>query len=265
MGPLGQGVVSAVAGAAAVRVSRRLLERWQPGGRQRWERTNHAGATVTLLEGPALVLGAATAGMTSLPARAAVVAAGGLGLLDDLIGTTQRKGLKGHLGALRRGVVTTGSVKVLGLGATGALTAIALDRHTGIDRSTFAAAGTIAGSANLANLFDLRPGRALKVCLLVAAPLAVTGSVSAAVTVGVSVAALPEDLAGTAMMGDTGANALGALVGVALAEHLPGRGRWTALGVVTALTLASERVSFSRIIDATPSLRRLDAWGRPAG
>src|SRR5699024_484522 len=63
---------------------------------------------------------------------------------------------------------------------------------------TVAGAGVIAGSANLANLFDLRPGRALKVGVLTAVPLILRreGSPAAAVTLGSCLALLPEDLAG---------------------------------------------------------------------
>ena len=65
------------------------------------------------------------------------------------------------------------------------------------------------------------------------------------------------------MLGDTGANPLGATVGLAAAQALGPRGRLVALAVVTALTLASEKVSFTRVIESTPVLRELDRWGRP--
>jgi UDP-N-acetylmuramyl pentapeptide phosphotransferase/UDP-N-acetylglucosamine-1-phosphate transferase len=66
------------------------------------------------------------------------------------------------------------------------------------------------------------------------------------------------------MLGDTGANAAGALLGTALLEGTGRRGRVAALAVLAGLTLASERVSFTRVIEATPVLREIDAWGRPA-
>ena len=64
------------------------------------------------------------------------------------------------------------------------------------------------------------------------------------------------------MLGDTGANSAGALLGAALVQRSGRRGRWAALGVLAALTLASEKVSFTKVIESTPVLRELDAWGR---
>ena len=52
-------VSGAVAGVTAA-VALRLLRDRPPGGAQVWDRTNHAGRTVTLLEGPAYAVGAAT-------------------------------------------------------------------------------------------------------------------------------------------------------------------------------------------------------------
>ena len=66
------------------------------------------------------------------------------------------------------------------------------------------------------------------------------------------------------MLGDTGANAAGALLGTALLDGTGRRGRLAALAVLAGLTLASERVSFTRVIESTPVLREIDAWGRPA-
>jgi hypothetical protein len=197
------------------------------------------------------------------------VGSGAFGALDDLAGDGASKGLKGHLGAAAHGKVTTGLVKIVGIGATGLVAAALADR----DRDDVAALDTlvggavVAGAANLANLLDLRPGRALKVTVLASLPLLLGGGAAApraAAAAGAALGVLRPDLAGTAMLGDTGANAAGALVGTALLGSTGRRGRVAALVVLAGLTLASEQVSFTRVIESTPGLRELDAWGRPA-
>ena len=251
-----------------------LLKRHPPGGSHGWARTNYAGSPVTLLEGPALVAGAvagALAGGGGAPAAVAGLGAGAFGALDDhLVGESVRKGLRGHLAAASRGEVTTGAIKILGLGATGLLTAWIIDRSRSRTRpiTTLIGGAVIAGSANIINLLDLRPGRALKVVLLLSGPLvAVVGgtpasSAAAGAAAGAAIASLPEDLAGRSMLGDTGANSAGALLGTALVARTGLAGRLLALAVVTALTLASERFSFTTVIESTPGLRELDALGR---
>ena len=263
-----------------------------PGGVERWTRTNHAGHPVTLFEGPAYAVGAvvaALAGCAGVPAAVAGLGAGGFGALDDLFGAGSSKGLRGHLAAARRGEVTTGAVKVAGLGATGLLTAWLVDRSGGRTQSleqtelpeqiqsceqiqamtTLVGGAVIAGSANMANLLDLRPGRALKVVLLLAAPLIAGGRgnplsiATAGAAAGAAMGVLPGDLAGRSMLGDTGANSAGALLGTALVGRTGLGGRLFALAVVTVLTLASEKVSFTKVIESTPGLRELDALGRP--
>lgn len=237
-----------------------------PGGRERWARTNHAGAPVSLVEGVALAVGTATALLPVRPAVAgAVVLAGVAGALDDLVDDGAARGLGGHLRALRRGRPTTGVVKILVLAAGGMLAVVVHDARSprGTGPHTLAGAGVVAASANLANLFDLRPGRALKVALLHALPLTVLGQPPAAAVGGAGLVVLADDLAGRTMLGDTGANPLGAAIGAAAAHRLGAGGRWTALAVLTGLTLLSERVSFSRVIDSVPVLRELDRWGRP--
>ncbi|MBE3076415.1 MAG: hypothetical protein IMZ75_16020, partial [Actinobacteria bacterium] len=181
------------------------------------------------------------------------------------------KGLGGHLAAARRGEVTTGAIKIVGLAATGLLTAWIADRSSErvVAVTTLVGWVVIAGSANIANLLDLRPGRALKVVLLLAVPIVAGGrgthlsSAAAGAAAGAAIGALPDDLAGRSMLGDTGANSAGALIGTALVARTGPRGRLLALAVVTALTLASEKVSFTEVIESTPGLRELDALGRP--
>lgn len=239
-----------------------------------WERTNHAGRSVTLLEGPAFAVGAALGSWQDPAALVTIVGSSAVGALDDLKGGAQAKGLRGHLRAASRGQVTTGVIKIGGLALTGVAAAVLVAGRrpepgprslAGRAVLTLTDGALIAGGANLANLLDLRPGRALKAVILAGAPLLgpPTPSAAAAAAVGAALGVLPPDLRGQAMLGDTGANPAGALIGLALVERLGPRGRAAALAVVVGLTLASERVSFTAVIERTPFLRELDAWGRP--
>lgn len=251
---------------------------WRP---RQWERTNHRGSTLSLVEGPAWAAGAvagvlATPGLDPRTRGAAVLVTAGaaaFGAIDDHAETGTAKGLRGHLGALRHGQVTTGVVKIAGIGATSLLTA-ALATPGGRSRPRWAGEVAVSGlliaaGANLANLLDLRPGRVLKAGLL-AAPAALTEGPAAplaAAATGAGLAVLATDLGEQGMLGDCGANALGALFSLALVtgtrEHRRGALlRGGALAALAALTLASEKVSFTRVIENTPVLRELDAWGR---
>jgi hypothetical protein len=262
---------SAVAGAAAARLAYRALRARPPGDAQTWTRTNHRGEPVTLLEGPAAAIGgvagalAAGAGRDGLAVVIAGAGAAAFGTYDDLYGNDGSRGFRGHLGALRKGELTTGAVKLAGIGATGLAAALAAgtDSDGGALADTVINAALIAGGANLLNLFDLRPGRAIKVALLAGGLLAPAGGAAAgAGALAAAAALLPEDLGERSMLGDGGANALGAMLGTAAATSLPRPARVAALGVVAGLTAASEVVSFSRVIERTGPLRWLDMLGR---
>ena len=276
-------VAAAVVAALTARAAYAGLRRHPPAGEKTWTRTNHRGELVTLLEGPAVALGivagttvagttvAGTVGANrrDLAVTAAALGALGFGVLDDLRGSGKRRGLRGHLGALAHGEVTTGAVKLAGLAVTG-LGAALLDGGDPADVAVNA--GLIAGGANLLNLFDLRPGRAIKVATGTAALIACAGALAGgdswrgfaavAAPAGAALALLPEDLAERAMLGDAGANALGAALGASAARTLPRPARAGLLAAIVALTLASEKVSFTKVIERTPALRRLDMLGR---
>lgn len=263
-------VLGAVVGAAAAGLAWRVLRRRPPGGARRWARINYREGEVSLLEGVSAVIGgaAALAATGGRPRRAATAATttllscGALGLYDDLAGSATRRGFAGHLGALRHGEVTSGTVKIVGIGVTALGAAFMLE---GPRWRVVPATIVVAGSANLLNLLDLRPGRALKAAGLAAALLTATspGPVPG-VVLGVSGALLPADLGETGMLGDCGANALGGLLGAAAVAAAGRRGLVVLAAGLVALTAASERVSFSAVIDGNPVLRRVDGWGRAA-
>ena len=257
---------AALAGAAALT--------GRPAG-ARWRRMNYAKRPVTLLGGPALAASATVTAALGAPrgTRAAAVVVGAVsglvGGYDDLAGArpeqARDKGLAGHLAALKAGRVSAGAVKVAGIGAAAAVAALLTrrDRGAGALVDGVLTTGLVAGTANLINLLDLRPGRAGKAGALVAAStLGGPAGGLVAGPLGATLAVLPEDLGERVMLGDSGANALGALLGLRLAS-IPARGpRAGLLAGVVALTLASAKVSFTKVIEATPGLRELDRLGR---
>jgi hypothetical protein len=238
-----------------------------------------------------------------------VAGAFAFGLVDDAYGDGGSRGFRGHLGALRRNGLTTGGLKLFGIGAlsltAGAGAAFSISRLTFSGGASpqpgwlvvsslcawVVAALTIALSANLVNLADLRPGRALKLYALLVGLGALaaawrlwrtySGASSVAgiapgapLTAGVGALLLlvllmgpaavvwRADLGERGMLGDAGANAMGALAGYVLVSSLP---LWLATilaAVLLALNLSSERVSFSRVIEQRPLLRWIDGLGR---
>ncbi|GGK36949.1 hypothetical protein GCM10010124_32010 [Pilimelia terevasa] len=269
-------LLAAVAAAAApVALDRLVRSRYAAD----WERTNFAGRTVNLAAGPALATvasGAAALGAGGpAAAGAALVAglgAGAVGLYDDIVGARPDqkadKGFRGHLAALGEGRVSAGLLKVVGVGAAGLAAAALLSADRPARRGRRAldvalGAGVVAGTANLVNLLDLRPGRALKASALIGAPL-LAGPAGGTVAgpLGAAAGLLPADLDERVMLGDCGANAMGALLGTALARRTGPRGRAVLLAGLAALTLASEKVSFTKVIARTAGLRELDELGR---
>jgi len=114
-------------------------------------------------------------------------------------------------------------------------------------------AALIALAANLANLFDRAPGRTLKVGGLCFVVLAVVAGLDrdlagVAVAMGALLALLPADLGERLMIGDTGANPVGAVLALGLVLVVPfwgGRSPWSPCSTEPA----QRAVSFSSIID----------------
>jgi UDP-N-acetylmuramyl pentapeptide phosphotransferase/UDP-N-acetylglucosamine-1-phosphate transferase len=238
--------VRLVAGLAVALVLGALATRGPRRGNYRGRAVSLAGGLAAIV---ALAIGAAT-GDTRAASLVAILAAGAVGTYDDLRGTQDAKGLRGHL--------TTGAAKVLVVGLAAVASALVLD---GAHPRVVVDAVVIAGAANLVNLLDLRPGRALKVALLAAVALVTTDAWLAGVAAGL----LPYDVRERTMLGDGGANALGAALGVtAAAAARPLAVAIALAATLTAATILSERVSFSKVIDAVRPLRWADRLGRPA-
>lgn len=185
-----------------------------------------------------------------------------VGWLDDVRSPSAR-GLGGHLGELIHGRVTTGVVKLVGIVGAATWVAMALTDDT---TRILLGIPVVAGAANLWNLLDVRPGRALKWFLLAATALvgwyARYDDLLVAPAIGSAVALLVLDLRERAMLGDAGSNLLGFIIGLALFRVLPTWGLGVALGAILVLHVLGETVTLSRIIEASPPLRWFDRLGR---
>jgi UDP-N-acetylmuramyl pentapeptide phosphotransferase/UDP-N-acetylglucosamine-1-phosphate transferase len=243
-------------------------------------RTNFRGATVPVGAGivlvfAALLVAAVEGGLVGLGVDQEVVRAGDLvllatvgfgllGFVDDVAEVGDAKGFAGHLGALREGRLTTGGLKLLGGVALGVVVVAPLDADRPV--RVLVDALLVAGAANVGNLFDRAPGRTTKVGVLCGAVLLATHlsdpPAGVAVVLGAALGLLAFDLREQLMLGDAGANPIGAAVGLGLVLACGFPVRIGALVVVVALNALSEKVSFSAVIARTPVLRELDRLGR---
>ena len=202
-----------------------------------------------------------------VPELLAVLGFGGLGLFDDVVGSHSARGLRGHIRAGLRGQLTSGATKlIVGIALAGLIAPF----YSADTWRRVLAVFVIAGAANAANLFDLAPARATKVAAVAVVALVVAAG--AHQTIGGAPAwffaavlgLTPIELRERMMLGDAGANALGAMVGIAAVRACGGSGAAlvAAAAVVLSLNAAGEFVSFSRIIDRVPPLRVFDRFGR---
>jgi UDP-N-acetylmuramyl pentapeptide phosphotransferase/UDP-N-acetylglucosamine-1-phosphate transferase len=197
-----------------------------------------------------------------------------LGLIDDALagdrlgsgGEPRHRGWRGHGGAALRGELSTGVLKAAGsLGlALFAMSYLGLS-----DARWLLAAGVLVLATNVFNLLDLRPGRSAKAFVLLGAGLLI-GSRSLRPLWTIGLFAAPALVAGLydlrerSMLGDTGANLIGALAGLWLVLTLSGIGQLIALALLALITLYAELRSISALVERVPVLRELDSWGRPS-
>ena len=196
-----------------------------------------------------------------------------LGLIDDTLGERRsdgadrplQRGWRGHGAAVLRGELSTGALKAAGSLGLALFTMDALGLSDG---RWLLAAAVLVLATNAFNLLDLRPGRSTKAFVLLGAGLTI-GSAEARSLWSLGLFAGPALVAGfydlreRAMLGDTGANLLGALAGLWLVLTLSGTGQLVALALLAVVTLYGELRSISELIERVPGLRELDSWGRP--
>ncbi|MCL5105125.1 MAG: hypothetical protein M1133_13560 [Armatimonadetes bacterium] len=186
-----------------------------------------------------------------------------LGVLDDLFGSREVGGFKGHFKKLifeRK--ITTGAVKAIGGGIVGVCAGMAISG--GEPARWISSAMLIPLAANLLNLLDLRPGRAVAVfffgfsvtCILARGGLVAPWIVGAVAAVAVGFWLV--DSRGRAMMGDSGSNALGAAMGITMALNTGLAFQFVVLAIIAGIHLYSEKHSITALIERNPVLRCID-------
>lgn len=202
---------------------------------------------------------------------------GVVGLLDDVAGDGTARGLSGHLRRLGSGRVTTGLLKLLFI-ALASITVGAVAARLGAGVNLYLGpywpglvatvnAVAIAGTANLMNLLDTRPGRSIKVFLALGLLYFVLARSPGhgyflAAPLGAALAVLPAELGERAMLGDVGANFLGFALGAAVAFDLSTTPKLVFAVAIVLANLAAERVSLGRLIETNAVTGFLDRLGR---
>lgn len=185
------------------------------------------------------------------------------GIIDDTIGNRDVSGLKGHFKSLFKGKLTTGGFKALFGGFVGLIISVSISKDlVDIIVNTL----IIALSTNLMNLFDLRPGRAIKVYLVIMITIfcTLTGYIKI-----LPLLILPNvlayfnfDLKAKAMMGDTGSNVLGISIGILMAFGYTLYVRIGWLVFLLLIHLLTEKFSLTKIIEKNKVLNFIDRLGR---
>ncbi|MDI6602173.1 MAG: UDP-N-acetylmuramyl pentapeptide phosphotransferase [Thermoanaerobacteraceae bacterium] len=185
------------------------------------------------------------------------------GFIDDILGDSSVRGLKGHLMRLARGELTTGGLKAI----MGFLMAIFISLNISVSAIDFILnTFIITLSTNLLNLLDLRPGRSIKGFLaIIAFLIAINYSRDMIIILPLICAVLVymrDDLKANSMLGDTGSNILGISTGLFVA----GFGSWVVklcwFVFLIFIHIYTERYSLSRLIEENRVLKFLDELGR---
>ncbi len=202
-----------------------------------------------------------------LLSRLALITAGFgiLGVTDDIWGDNRARGFGGHVKHLLfHGEITTGIGKaVLGFG----LSLWAVSGLPGSFLLVILRAILVALSANLLNLLDLRPGRAIKSFFMFSFIYIWrvpdnTGALLLFPFWLASLVLLPWDLHGKGMLGDVGSNILGGVLGLVIVLTAPWVFQFLYMVVLVGIHILAERISLTNVISENIILKFIDTLGR---
>lgn len=187
-----------------------------------------------------------------------------VGTYDDLFGEKKIKGLNGHIKSFFHGKITSGFIKAF----TGGLVALIIGIKLGDSIYEYLINFLLISlMLNAINLFDLRPGRALKVffvlmLILGSSTYFLSESRAGIVLLGISLLVFYYDINGKIMLGDSGANILGLHLGIWYCEYFSIYSKNIIVLVLILIHIYAEMFSFSELIENNRVLKSLDLWGR---
>lgn len=162
-----------------------------------------------------------------------------------------------------KGKLTTGGFKALLGGLVGLLITVSISKSI-----SYILVGTlvIALSTNFMNLLDLRPGRAIKVYILISIIIFIFSSVFEKevmmLILPAVVAYFYYDLKAMAMMGDAGSNVLGISIGVFIVTSFDLKVQIFYLAILVAIHIIGEKFSITKLIENNHILNYIDKLGR---
>ncbi len=197
----------------------------------------------------------------------AITAASFIGFIDDMLGTRDVLGFKGHFKSLFTGRLTTGALKAI----VGLLVSFIISSNlTSNFLETVINTLTIALFTNFFNLLDLRPGRAIKVYifsfLVISLGLVIIQKAVAILPfmplLGIIIGYMPYDLKARCMMGDAGSNVLGISIGVLITSTFGLYVKILVLAFLIGIHVFTEKYSLTDLIKNNRFLNYLDNLGR---
>ncbi len=184
------------------------------------------------------------------------------GLLDDIKGGTEIKGFSGHFIALINRNLTTGALKAI----ISLLTVLIIYYFPGQNLLAFLLNISIfLFFTNLFNLLDLRPCRSIKCFFLFSIIIMVLIPVFTLYLVPVFLILIPYsyyELGGKIMLGDNGANTLGAIMGYGFSLWTSTGGKILLLLFIIIVNFLAEIYSFTNYISKNRILNWIDQLGR---
>ncbi|MGD9678038.1 MAG: hypothetical protein AB7V16_06710 [Vulcanibacillus sp.] len=184
-----------------------------------------------------------------------------MGTIDDFFGDKNIKGLRNHLKLIFQTKVTTGFLKAL----TGGLISLLITIKFGNNIFEYVTHFfLILFMINAINLFDLRPGRALKVffmfILILGISIPLLSNNFILVVTSLLLVVFYYDVRGKVMMGDSGSNLIGLHIGIFYSIYMPISVQWLLIILLLFLHIYTEKYSLSRLINNNRVLLSIDLW-----